>query len=54
LRVYAQGQNLLTFDNNFLGVDPEANGDNSTQFTGDIFFSPPQPRIITVGFNLLF
>ncbi|MEM6344667.1 MAG: TonB-dependent receptor [Bacteroidota bacterium] len=54
LRVFVMGQNLLTFTN-FTGLDPEASGQAvGTARSGDIFFSRPQSRTITAGFNLGF
>jgi len=54
LRIFAQGQNLLTFTN-FGGLDPEASGDvPGDALSGDVFFSRPQSRTITFGVNLGF
>ncbi len=54
-RIYASGQNLLTFTD-YEGWDPEVNTDylagNISQ--GNDFYSPPQARTITFGINLGF
>lgn len=55
LRVYATGQNLLTFTN-YIGWDPEVSSDafvTNTTFGVD-FYSAPQPRTITFGLNVGF
>jgi hypothetical protein len=52
LRVYAAGQNLLTFTN-YSGLDPEVNtfsGSNTSLGTDFLVF--PQARTITFGVNL--
>ncbi|WPP53698.1 SusC/RagA family TonB-linked outer membrane protein [Catalinimonas niigatensis] len=55
LKVYASGQNLLTFTD-YTGWDPEVNTDylagNISQ--GNDFYSAPQARTITFGVNLGF
>lgn len=55
LRLYATGQNLLTFTK-YDGWDPEVSSDafvTNTAFGMD-FYSAPQPRTITFGLNLGF
>ncbi len=55
LRVYATGQNLLTFTK-YDGWDPEVGADyavTNTDFGFD-FYSAPQPRTITFGLNIGF
>jgi TonB-linked SusC/RagA family outer membrane protein len=55
LRLYATGQNLLTFTD-YDGWDPEVSSDafvTNTAFGID-FYSAPQPRTITFGLNLGF
>jgi len=55
LRVYAVGQNLLTFTD-YDGWDPEVSSDafvNNTSFGID-FYSAPQPRTITFGLSIGF
>ena len=54
LRVFVQGQNLLTFTQ-YGGLDPEANGVAATSYrTGDVFFSRPQARVVTAGLTATF
>jgi TonB-linked SusC/RagA family outer membrane protein len=57
VRVYATGQNLLTFTD-YQGWDPEVNADfiasGSNVGLGTDFYSAPQPRTITFGINLGF
>ncbi|MBC6994507.1 SusC/RagA family TonB-linked outer membrane protein [Neolewinella lacunae] len=53
-RLYVSGANLLTFTD-FAGLDPEASGQDVRGFAqGDIFFSRPQTKTVTFGFNLNF
>lgn len=54
LRMYVSAQNLLTFTN-YSGLDPEVNyrGDDNAVIGTD-FFTFPQVRSYTVGFNLTF
>jgi TonB-dependent starch-binding outer membrane protein SusC len=54
LRVYVQGQNLATLTR-YSGFDPEvsANGQSSLARGAD-FYTLPQPRTITIGFNVGF
>jgi len=53
-RVYVQAQNLVTLTQ-YSGFDPEvsANGQSSIARGAD-FYTLPQPRTITVGFNVAF
>ena len=53
LRIYMQGQNLLTFTN-YEGWDPEVSADFlvSNIRSGIDFYSAPQPKTITFGINL--
>jgi len=56
-RFYVMGQNLWTLvADDFRGQDPEVNeagaGDNLSQ--GESFFTPPQPKMVTVGVNITF
>jgi len=54
LRMYFSGQNLLTFTN-YTGLDPEVNyRGNDNAVIGTDFFTFPQVRSYTVGFNLTF
>ncbi len=54
LRIFVAGQNLLTFTK-FNGLDPEANGLGvGSPTAGDLFFSRPQSKTYTAGFNLSF
>jgi TonB-linked SusC/RagA family outer membrane protein len=54
VRVFVAGQNLLTFTQ-FTGLDPEANGLGvGAPTAGDLFFSRPQSKTYTMGFNLNF
>jgi len=54
VRVYVQAQNLVTLTD-YSGFDPEvsANGQSSIARGAD-FYTLPQPRTITVGFNVAF
>lgn len=52
VRIYAQGQNLLTFTNDeFNGSDPEAASGANIQST-DVFFNLPQSRTFLFGVNI--
>lgn len=53
LRIYLQGQNLLTFTK-YKGWDPEVSSDFvvSNIVSGVDFYSAPQPRSITLGLNI--
>lgn len=52
LRVYVQGQNLLTFTN-YSGYDPEVNyAGNTSIVRGTDFYTLPQARALTAGFNI--
>ena len=52
LRLYVAGQNLLTITD-FEGLDPESSGSDVNGYqSGSIFFSRPQTRAVTIGFNL--
>ena len=53
LRVYVQGQNLLTFTK-YIGWDPEVSSDMdvSNVRSGYDFYSAPQPRTILVGISV--
>jgi TonB-linked SusC/RagA family outer membrane protein len=53
LRIYLQGQNLLTFTN-YIGWDPEVSSDMdvSNIRSGYDFYSAPQPRTILVGLSI--
>lgn len=52
VRVYAQGQNLLTFtSSDFNGSDPEAASGGNINST-DVFFNLPQSRTILFGVNV--
>ncbi|HEX7052109.1 MAG TPA: TonB-dependent receptor [Longimicrobiales bacterium] len=54
LRVYLQAQNLLTFTD-YSGFDPEVNYAGEADVTrGTDFYTLPQPRTITFGFNVGF
>lgn len=54
VRLYAQGQNLLTFTSSeFNGSDPEAASGGNIQAT-DVFFQLPQSRQLMLGLNLTF
>lgn len=54
LRFYVSGQNLLTFTN-YTGLDPEVNyRGNDNAVIGTDFFTYPQARAYTFGFNLTF
>ena len=53
-RVFASAQNLLTFTN-YSGLDPEVNyRGNDNAVIGTDFFTFPQVRSYTFGFNLSF
>ncbi len=53
-RIYVTGQNVLTFTK-YSGLDPELTGTASNNLTKGIeFFTPPSPRVFTVGMNLNF
>jgi hypothetical protein len=53
LRIYIQGQNLLTFTK-YTGWDPEVSTDFAVDnvTSGVDFYSAPQPRSITFGINI--
>lgn len=53
LRIYVQGQNLLTFTK-YTGWDPEVSTDFAVDnvVSGVDFYSAPQPRSITFGINI--
>lgn len=52
IRAYVQGQNLLTWTN-YSGLDPEVNFSGDTAITrGTDFYTLPQARTFTFGFNL--
>ncbi len=53
LRVYLQGQNLLTFTK-FIGWDPEVSSDFAVDniTSGLDFYSAPQPRTILIGLSI--
>ncbi len=56
IRVYFTGVNLLTITD-FKGWDPESSFDalqGNSLFAGLGFYSPPQPRTLTLGFNVDF
>jgi TonB-dependent starch-binding outer membrane protein SusC len=54
MRVYLQGQNLLTFTS-YSGFDPEVNYAGDTAVTrGTDFYTMPQARTVTAGFNIGF
>ncbi len=54
LRIYTQGQNLLTFTN-YTGLDPEVNQNaRNPLLAGDDFGTLPQSRTISFGINLEF
>ena len=54
LRLYAQGQNLLTFTN-YTGLDPEVNQNSRNPLVaGSDFGTHPQVRTISFGINLEF
>lgn len=53
-RIYVQAQNLLTFTD-YSGFDPEVNTSGQSTITrGTDFYTMPQTRTFTVGFNLGF
>ena len=53
VRVYLQGQNLMTFTK-YIGWDPEVSSDFVVDnvVSGVDFYSAPQPRSITLGINI--
>ena len=53
LRIYLQGQNLLTFTK-FIGWDPEVSSDFAVDniTSGLDFYSAPQPRTILIGLSI--
>lgn len=53
IRIYLQGQNLLTFTK-YRGWDPEVSTDFAVDnvVSGVDFYSAPQPRSITLGINI--
>jgi TonB-dependent starch-binding outer membrane protein SusC len=53
IRIYAQGQNLLTFTK-YTGWDPEVSSDDfvTNVVSGLDFYSAPQPRTILFGINI--
>ncbi|CAG5003186.1 TonB-dependent receptor P3 [Dyadobacter sp. CECT 9275] len=54
LKVYVQGQNLLTFTK-YSGLDPEVLGRNGTTARGiDTIFSYPRNMLLSMGLNLSF
>ncbi len=56
IRIYFTGVNLLTFTD-FKGWDPESTTDafqENSLFSGHTSYSPPQPRTLTLGFNVDF
>jgi TonB-linked SusC/RagA family outer membrane protein len=56
IRIYFTGVNLVTLTD-FKGWDPESNTDvfeKNSLFSGHTAYSPPQPRTITLGFNVDF
>jgi len=55
LRLYVQGQNLLTFTK-YIGWDPEVSTDFAVTnvISGVDFYSAPQPKTITFGLNVGF
>ena len=55
LRIYVQGQNLLTFTN-YIGWDPEVSTDYAVNnvISGVDFYSAPQAKTITFGLNVGF
>lgn len=54
LRMYVQAQNLFTFTE-YGGFDPEVNYAGDTAVTrGTDFYTLPQPRTFTAGFNISF
>ncbi len=54
LRVYASGQNVLTFTK-YSGLDPELTGTAATLLTQGIeFFTFPNPKIFTGGISVVF
>lgn len=54
LKIYVQGQNLLTFTK-YSGLDPEVLGRNSTTGRGiDAFYSYPRTSLLSMGINMTF
>jgi TonB-linked SusC/RagA family outer membrane protein len=54
LKIYVQGQNLLTFTK-YSGLDPEVLGRNGTTARGiDTIFSYPRNMLLSMGLNLSF
>jgi len=54
LRVFASGQNLLTFTK-YSGYNPEVNNSNSNQLTGGLDYgSYPLSKTYSIGFNVTF
>jgi TonB-linked SusC/RagA family outer membrane protein len=54
LRIYLQGQNLLTFTK-YSGLDPEILGRNGTTARGlDTIYSYPRTRLLSMGIDLSF
>ena len=56
IRIYLTGVNLLTLTD-FKGWDPESNTDvfqGNSLFSGHTAYAPPQPRTLTLGFNVDF
>jgi TonB-dependent starch-binding outer membrane protein SusC len=55
IRVYLQGQNLLTFTD-YIGWDPEVSADFAVSNirSGIDFYSAPQPKTVTFGLNVTF
>ncbi len=56
IRIYFTGVNLLTLTD-FKGWDPESSTDvfqGNSLFSGHTAYSPPQPRTLTLGFNVDF
>jgi hypothetical protein len=54
LRVFASGQNLLTFTK-YSGYNPEVNNSNSNQLTGGLDYgSYPLSKTYSIGLNVTF
>jgi hypothetical protein len=58
MRIFIQGQNLLTFTK-YIGWDPEVSTDflnvdsyTNNIYSGNDFYSAPQPRTIVFGINI--
>ena len=53
IRIYVQGQNLLTFTK-YIGWDPEVSSDDfvTNIVSGLDFYSAPQPRTILFGLSI--